>query len=315
MSLTSIDYAISQIGYPLAGDIDDCWAVATIWAARRSLGPTMYMPTMTEFRRAAGNPDDPHASDGGTTDQIKVACTQLWPQLAVQYYRSQDRAGFELLLKRGWTASLALLSSHLPLSMRHNFRGGHQVGVFHDGVGLRMMNPLQKDGATPYKISADNLISAARAWGLGYILAAMFPPASEVTSMAFRFDFSRRKVAKGKPFYESPGGAKIGSFANDTTITIMGIPLDRSTDGSPGRNYAWRAALVHTGAMDKSVGPKVVYVRFGDLGSEVTTPAVWDSEIRKLLLTPSGVVADATSAVASEKLAKAKSLAGEIVKL
>ena len=42
---------ISQRLYPGAGDIDDCWVVATCWAARAA--GVAHLPTVPEFRAAA----------------------------------------------------------------------------------------------------------------------------------------------------------------------------------------------------------------------------------------------------------------------
>lgn len=311
MAFSSIDYALSQVTYPGAGDVDDCWVVATIHAARRSLGAQMLMPTVPEFRAAAGNPDDPNASDGGTLTQIMEAVPKLWPQLGVRRYGSRDTADFESYLRHGWTASLAVLSSGLPLSMQHGFKGSHQVSVFYVDGAYWLMNPLQRSGDAPHRIEFDQIIQAARQFGLGYILAALFPPASEVTSMAFVINFQRFSVKADTPFYETPGGARIGAISNDSTVTGFGVPLDRSTDASPGRNMAWRAVMVSTGAMDKTVARKVVYFRTQDL-TEISTSSSWDNQLVALLSNPTLTVADPE---VEADLKQAKALAQQIVAL
>ena len=162
---------LSQKSYPAAGDVDDCWAVATIWAHRAATGDT-HLPTMTEFRAAAGNPDKPGPTGGNIAD-IMRACAKLWPGTAVQY-SSPGWTPFVAAVKAGNIASLAVLSSKLPANLRFGFAGNHQVGVAYEGGQLVVANPLAPQGSAPIPITEDALHKAASAVANGWILAALF---------------------------------------------------------------------------------------------------------------------------------------------
>lgn len=163
--------AISQVGYPGAGDVDDCWVVATVWAAKAA-GET-FQPTVSQFRAWAQNPDRPGPT-GGTLDHIMRGARAAWPDHTIRRYRSTDWDGFISLLKAGWTASLAVRSSALPTNLRFGFLGLHQIGVAYQDGQYWVMNPLQSNGADPIAISGADLRRAARGFIGGTICAAMF---------------------------------------------------------------------------------------------------------------------------------------------
>lgn len=165
---------ISQLNYPGAGDTDDCWCVATIWAALAA-DPSIRKPTVPEFRAAAHNPDLPGPT-GGNLSQIVHASVALWPQLTVQAYSSTDWFGFSDKVRAGWIASLAVQSSALPAELRFGFLGAHQIGVAFDTGALMVMNPLARNGAALLPITELNLRSAARAVLNGWVTAALFQP-------------------------------------------------------------------------------------------------------------------------------------------
>ncbi len=172
--MSAVPPVISQVGYPGAGDIDDCWVVATIWAAVAA-DPTVERPTVPEFRAAAHNPDRPGPTGGFLSDVIRGA-EGVWPRLRVERYESIEWGPFAARLRAGWSASLAVLSSALPARLQFGFRKAHQVGVVWDHGQFRLMNPLARNGAAPAWISEDELRTAARAVADGYILAALFEP-------------------------------------------------------------------------------------------------------------------------------------------
>jgi len=164
--------AFDQRTYPGAGDIDDCWVIATIWAAHAS-DPAVRLPTVPEFRRHAGDPDD-GKTDGGSLTEVLAGSRGTWPDLLVAGMEG-TWAALAGELERGRIASLAVLSARLPKEVRFGFMGWHQVGAFRcsDG-GYYISNPLQRDGARPLPISAPALEYAATA--LGYVRAALYPP-------------------------------------------------------------------------------------------------------------------------------------------
>jgi hypothetical protein len=175
--MTVVPPVISQIGYPGAGDVDDCWCVATIWAALAA-DPSAYQPTVPEFRKAAGNPDKPGPTGGDLDDVIRGA-SATWPQIRLLRYQSTEWALFEERLRDGWVASLAVQSSALPTRLQFGFRGAHQVGVMFANGEWRLMNPLAHNGAPTGWITESDLRTAARAVAHGFILAALFEPTKE----------------------------------------------------------------------------------------------------------------------------------------
>lgn len=165
---------ITQVGYPGAGDIDDCAIVATFWAARAA-GYTGSLPTVAEFRAAAGVPDKP-----GPTGLLN---TQVWrgvqgTVLATLHPIMRAMQPWDVFadaLKRGEIASVALDSSKLPSSLRYGFLGAHRVGLAWRNRWL-LANPLGPDQSAPLPIAEDTLKAAILANGGGFVYAVTFPP-------------------------------------------------------------------------------------------------------------------------------------------
>lgn len=141
----------SQIGYPGAGDVDDCWCVATIWAARAS-DPDNRKPTVTEFRRHAGDPDD-GIRDGGSLDEVMLGSRGTWPGIDVTRWQGASWSAFASLVKAGRPASVALDSFALPVTHRYGFTGKHQCGLVWSGSSFLLANPLAPEGSYPKPIS------------------------------------------------------------------------------------------------------------------------------------------------------------------
>jgi hypothetical protein len=163
--------AICQIGYPGAGDIDDCWVVASVWAANAA--GYSYQPTVPVYRAYARNPDRPGPT-GGTLTHVIRGAKGCYPSAHIRRYSSTSWDGFISLLKAGWVASLAIRSSGLPSNYRYGNQGGHQVGVAYQNGAYFIMNPLQHNGTRPREISGADLLRAARAFTGGTISAALF---------------------------------------------------------------------------------------------------------------------------------------------
>ena len=171
----SLPGALSQIpppGYPGAGDIDDCWVVATVWAAIAA-GET-YKPSVPVFRSLAGNPDRPGPT-GGSGYHVWKGSVGAWPNHKIRKYTSSNWDGFISLLKAGWIASLGIRLSGLPSSHRYGYKDGlHQIGVAYQNGTYYYMDPNQPNGSAPRAVSGYELRTAARGFSGGTISATMF---------------------------------------------------------------------------------------------------------------------------------------------
>jgi hypothetical protein len=152
---------LSQRTYPGVGDIDDCWVIATVWAAASSKRTIAY-PTVTTFRKFAGKPDLPGPSGGNIWD-CNEGADGCWPDLQNFLVISPDYDTIKEHLKAGRPGSAALDSAALPERLRYNFFGKHQVGIQLIGTTLYCMNPLAVNGATPDRISYGELEKAMEA--------------------------------------------------------------------------------------------------------------------------------------------------------
>jgi hypothetical protein len=193
--------ALSQKTYPGVGDIDDCWVVATVWAARRATHQSQNLPNCKVFRAAAGDPDNGY-KDGGTLDEIVQAVNRLYPHLAdVKFAEQYGWSNFMMKLNRGYTASLAVRSSYLPARLRYGFYGTHQIAVFKRSGRLYIMNPLQAQGSDPTPISEGDLKTATYKYANGWVLADLIPPIDlgtiVVKPQAIRFWSRTTTVTKG----------------------------------------------------------------------------------------------------------------------
>ncbi len=168
--------AFDQRKYPGAGDVDDCWVVATVYAAKM-YDRKLHLPTIPEFRKAAGVPDVRGVSNGGTVQNVLDGAHKIWPHVQVNGGVFKDWAAFVVPMQKGLRpASLAVKSSELPPELQYGFKGLHQVAAFLDGDQWWISNPLQRDGAKPDHIGAATLRKAAYAFGNdGHVHAALFP--------------------------------------------------------------------------------------------------------------------------------------------
>lgn len=146
----------SQRTYPGVGDIDDCWVIATIWAAADSR-PTIKRPTVRTFRDFAGIPDHQNAADGGNIDACNRGADGCWPKLPNVVVKASSWQSARTYLYSGRPCSVSTDSSHMSAAHRFNFFGKHQVGIVHDGKALRLMNPLNVEGRPLQTISEAEL--------------------------------------------------------------------------------------------------------------------------------------------------------------
>jgi hypothetical protein len=206
---------ISQKTYPghdpnprdSSPDWDDCWVVATVWAAVASQ-PDIHRPTIPEYRKHAGDPDD-GIFDGGSLDEVIRGARGSWPDLDVTRWDGAWDA-FAALVKAGRPASLAVLSAKLPARLRFGFLGAHQVGIAWTGTTFVVANPLAKDGSAPLPATADELRTAALALPYGgKVRAAVFPAPAQLPDTSTEEPMYSvpgivsRRAPKGTPYYAS----------------------------------------------------------------------------------------------------------------
>lgn len=196
---------ISQIGYPQAGDIDDCWLVSPL-TALYNICPHLRLPNAKVFRAAAGVPDRSWASDGGTGRNIVTGLKTMYPRLQFEGIIF-SWTSFKAKMTPGKVASIAVLSSKLPARLRYGFNGGHRICVEQIAPGKWIvLNPLAKSGTAPQSIGQATLREATSAFtGAGRVGAIIFTP-SQV-----------KEYFKLNVFMKVPGG---GSFTLPTGKVI-----------------------------------------------------------------------------------------------
>ena len=162
---------ISQIGYLGAGDIDDCWCVATIWAAKAAGVPDWHV-SVTEYRHWARNPDRP-GSTGGSALGVDRGAVGCWPNAKIRRYHSSSWDGFISLLKTGWIGSLCIRAGALPSRLQHGFKGLHQVGIAYYEGKYYIADPLAPNNSRPREITGAEIRKAARGFSGTTIYATL----------------------------------------------------------------------------------------------------------------------------------------------
>ncbi len=253
-------------------------------------------PTEAEkeaLRAAAGLVDD----HGGASIDDLIRGAKARYQLAGGYYVTGDWAdvstalripGFRLVVQ----GSMARVPAHLR-RWDPAFTGAHAVAARGNATAPMWCDPLAPKGTyagEPVSIATWQAFFTGLSGARAFITEV--GALTKGGPMAFLFEFSRWMVKAGTAFYDQPGGSVIGKFGKDATITSVGVPLDRSADGSPGRDFAWRACLVTTAAMDKISGPKAVYVRRADLTGPVSTSPAWDDFVLAAMKDPASYTWD-----------------------
>ena len=151
----------NQASWSGIGDVDECWIIATYWALVASgVMRRQDLPTIAEFREAAGRPDL-RGPSGGNNRDLMLALRTLVPQADAKRLVGGTLAEFKKELGRGYIASLSVRSSRLPKYLQFGFQGSHQVSVFYKGGKFYVMNPLAKEGSALIQISERDLIRAA----------------------------------------------------------------------------------------------------------------------------------------------------------
>lgn len=153
-------------------DLDDCWVISGLQGVN-ACAPWLRLPTVTEFRAAAGDPDD-GVSDGGNPEEIAAGVRKLWPELGqlLEVVKGGARATVAARLEARRPISLCVDSSKLPVRLRFAFTGSHQVTLIKANVSGAPLfaNPLVTSAYTrPQTLTAAELsavIDAAMAYGV-----------------------------------------------------------------------------------------------------------------------------------------------------
>ena len=202
--------AVSQVHWPGVGDIDDCAVIATFYAAMASGFPKASLPTVAEFRKAAGRPDAPGATG---LSQPAVWAGVMGTALAGQSPVNLSTRDWSIIvnhLRGGHQLSVALDTRKLPVAMRCGFLGWHRCGASFDGSRFRLMNPLQDDGDAPFVITLAQLQTAMV--DDGWYLAVSFPARTQTRLHAsvrggafFAYAVAGTATVAGKVYPRSSG--------------------------------------------------------------------------------------------------------------
>lgn len=169
----------NQASWYGVGDVDECWIIATYWAlVAAGVMRREDLPTIKQFRDAAGRPDLPGPS-GGNNKNLMLALKTLVPQAEAKLFIG-GLSSFTKALANGYIASLSVLSSRLPAYLQFGFKGSHQVSVYYQGGKYYVANPLAKEGSGLVEISAAALrLAAGSLFGDGEFHAVLIKRGNE----------------------------------------------------------------------------------------------------------------------------------------
>ena len=163
----------NQKRWPGAGDTDECWMLSDLMAIH-SVAPWLRLPTVPQYRQAAGNPD----KDGltfGSLEHSETAIKALYPEFAKVILLIKNGSFAELMsrLIAGHPLSLSVKSGALPQGLQFGYTGMHRVAVFFNGAEIRIANPLARAHSRSKPISEGALQAAVDAHdmaGSNYIM-------------------------------------------------------------------------------------------------------------------------------------------------
>lgn len=136
------------------GDADDCWVLADLMAVH-AVAPWVSLPAVNEYRKDAGNPDDP-GQDGGTIDQSYRGMYANWPKIArlAKVLKGASWETFNAAMTKDRVASVSVLSASLPPALKYGFNGNHRVTFAKVDSGWYIANPLAPPHSRYRKITA-----------------------------------------------------------------------------------------------------------------------------------------------------------------
>lgn len=265
------------------GSWEDCTWATGVMLANWMVGENRYPATRAEYEGLRFDATGIREARGDGSNY-----TELATGLLTRYNIAPVRMG------TGWAAALEAapvgqalalqgLYGKLPSRLRiTGFTGGHSVLWIRDQADSGLLyDPLALAGSAPRR--ATNAEMKAYFEGLS---GARWIAAREREAWRdpmIRFNLERWSVPAGTPVFENPGGAQVTKYSKAATVTTIGPPIDRSADKT---DWAWRAALVTTGAIDGQMVMKVGFIPRASL-TPLATAAEWDAAVLQALTDPS----------------------------
>jgi hypothetical protein len=140
--MAQTSFVLPQRPWPGAGDPDDCWVLSSIQGAW-TVAPWIYLPSVTAFRAAAGDPDN-GVKDGGTVDDILKGIDGLWPELRpfCRGFRGATWATVRARYDEHRPISIAVRADQLPARLAMGVTVPHQVTIYQQQDGEHLFaNP------------------------------------------------------------------------------------------------------------------------------------------------------------------------------
>ena len=189
---------LNQVRWPQAGDVDDCWVVASLQAVNVTF-PWLYLHGVTKFRAAAGNPDDPAHADGGNLVQVMAALKALYPTVAARRHAGVAWQSFAADALAHHPLSVCVDSALLPTRLQFAFKGRHQVCVVVKAdLSVLVANPLAPVYSRWKKTTLSELKPAVLGFGL------IKSGTSSAYYVSIPADAEARLTICGKPVDDTP---------------------------------------------------------------------------------------------------------------
>jgi len=275
---------------------EDCVWATGVMLANVLVGENRYPATRAEVEGLRWSATGVREAEGDGSN-----FGELEDGLRIRYNLAPVRrgSGWSRLLEEWPVGSYAGIQGRygaLPSRLRvTGFLGGHAFVAKRISLTEALVyDPLTAPGGSPRRATLEELRRYYEDLSGGEWIAAYEREAWRIPMIAFGLE--RWSVPAGAPVFENPGGLQVTKFSKAVTVTSIGVPLDRSPDGV---NYAWRAVLVVSAALDGTLRMKIGFVRRTDL-TAVATPAAWDAAVLKALLDPTFTGGEVIHAEAAE---------------
>lgn len=151
--------------------LDECVILADFMGIH-AVRPEIYLPTIAQYRAAAGVPDVDGKSNGLSLDDSFEAITKLLPDVDVERYLG-TWAGFLTKAKTtAAVASVSVLGSALPSRLRHT-NLNHRILAYWTGSAWHVLDPLAAPYSRARSITEAELKAAMAAYPTAEAAAAI----------------------------------------------------------------------------------------------------------------------------------------------